>query len=446
MSDERQLVALLGRHARPISSLSEDLQPLLDLTRGARCVLVGEASHGTHEFYRYRAEITRRLIVEQGFAAVAVEADFPDAYRVNRYVRGLGADQDAEEALRGFRRFPSWIWRNAEVLDFVGWLRAENDARAPRDRVGFYGLDLYSLHGSMSAVVDYLERANPEAAERARQRYGCFDAFDPTPEGYGYGAYLGLSPDCEGQVVAQLRELQEQRHRILVHDGVAADDEFFQAEQNARVVRDAEEYYRTMFAGRTSSWNLRDTHMMNTLEALFEHLRRLGQPPAVVVWAHNSHVGDARATEVAGEGEINLGQLCRERYSEQARLIGFSTHSGTVTAAGDWGRSPERMQIRGALPGSHEDLCHRLGRPRFVLLSRDLRGEGHTLGLDEPRLQRAIGVVYRPETERVSHYYHARAVSQFDAWIHVDRTRALEPLERFGRKSREVPETFPSGL
>jgi erythromycin esterase-like protein len=448
MSDDHRLLSALDRCSRPFSGASRDLLPLLDLTRGARCVLIGEASHGTHEFYTSRAELTRRLIVEQGFTAVVAEADWPDAYRVNRYVRGEGADADAEEALRDFRRFPAWMWRNSATLDFVGWLRTINERRAHQDQVGFYGLDLYSLHSSMDAVLAYLDRADPEAAGRARERYACFDHFERSPEGYGYGAYLGLSGDCERQVVNQLLELRQQRERLLRRDGLVAADEYFHAEQNARVVKNAEQYYRALFAGRTSSWNLRDGHMADTLDALLGHLGNRRSEPKIVVWAHNSHVGDARATEVGDEGELNVGQLCRQRYPESTVLIGFSTHSGTVMAAADWGQPPQRMQIRPALPGSYEDLFHQLIKSSFLLLSRDVRAAGPALAaLDEPRLQRAIGVVYRPQSERASHYYHARLCSQFDALIHIDRTRALEPLERkLPAPKLDVAETYPSGL
>jgi erythromycin esterase-like protein len=441
-----QLASAIARAARPFTFAAQDFDPLLELTAGASCVLIGEATHGTHEFYRYRAELTKRLMVEQGFVAVAAEADWPDAYRVNRYVRGLGSDGDAEEALRDFRRFPTWMWRNADVLDFVGWLREHNDARPPHEKAGFYGLDLYSLHGSIAAVLDYLDKSDAAAAARARERYACFEHYGAEPESYGYGSGLGLTPDCEREVIGQLVELQQKRDSMLRRDGIMAEDEHFQAEQNARVVKDAEEYYRSMFAGRVSTWNLRDTHMADTLDALLAHLGRRFAQPKVIVWAHNSHVGDARATEVGAEGELNVGQLTRERHGRETVLIGFSTHTGTVTAASDWGLPAERKQVQPALPGSYEDLFHRVGSASFLLRPRDL--DEHTMtDLVEPRLQRAIGVVYRPQTERVSHYYHARLPRQFDAMIHIDRTRALEPLERATSwRSDDAPETFPSGM
>jgi erythromycin esterase-like protein len=445
MSNEDVLLSAIVGSAHPFAS-APDFEPILDLTRSASSVLLGEASHGSHEFYRQRAELTKRLIVEQGAVAVAIEGDWPDAYRVNRYVRGLGSDADAEEALSGFRRFPTWMWRNSDVLDFVGWLREHNDALPPERKVGFYGLDLYSLHGSIDAVLAYLAKVDASAAERARDRYACFEHFGREPEGYGYATGLGLSPSCEQDVVSQLVELQQQRERSLRRDGLAAEDEYFQAEQNARVVKDAEEYYRSMFGGVDSTWNLRDRHMADTLAALKGHLAPRFSQPKVVVWAHNSHVGDARATEQGTDGQVTLGQLVREQEHAQTVLIGFSTFQGTVTAASNWDHPAERKVVRPGLPSSYEELFHRTGMPGFSLRLGDLGGASVQAALDEPRLQRAIGVVYKPETERLSHYYHVKLRQQFDALIHIDRTRAVEPLERSARKRGEAPETYPSGM
>jgi erythromycin esterase-like protein len=298
----------------------------------------------------------------------------------------------------------------------------------------------------MKAVVEYLERVDPEAAKRARYRYSCFEHFGEDPQAYGYASSFGISPDCEREVVAQLVELRRQREALLRRDGMAAEDEQFAAEQNARVVKDAEEYYREMFRGRISSWNLRDSHMADTMDALLDHLSRGRAAEAkIAVWAHNSHVGDARATEVGEAGELNIGQLARERHPGESRLIGFSTFSGTVTAASEWGGPAERKNVRPALPGSYEALFHRVGLPSFLLQLTEL---GEAAGaLREPRLERAIGVVYLPETERLSHYFHARLPEQFDAMFHVDRTRAIEPLERTAEWERgEAPETFPFGV
>jgi len=442
-SSDRDLAKALTPFVRPLRALMSDFDPLLELASGARCVLIGEASHGTHDFYRQRAQLTKRLIVELGFTAVAAEADFPDAYRVNRYVRGLGNDTNGSQALQDFRRFPAWMWRNADVLDFVGWLRDFNSAHAPSDSVGFYGLDLYSLHASIAAVLGYLDKTDKESARRARDRYSCFDHFGSDPQDYGMRTALGLSADCESAVLAQLLELRDQRARLT--EGPAGAEEHFQAEQNARVVKNAEEYYRAMFRGSVASWNLRDQHMADTLESLLQMPDRV-RPSKVVVWAHNSHVGDARATELTQQGELNLGQLARQRFGSEVVLIGFSTYHGTVTAASDWGEPAQRMVVRPGLEHSYESLFHELNYPGFLLrnsdLSQELRQE-----LNEPRLQRAIGVVYRPESERRSHYYYSSLPEQYDALLHIDRTRALEPLEaRSAPTELDVAETFPSGL
>jgi erythromycin esterase-like protein len=438
------LAHAIAEAAMPLRGGDADLDPLLDLVGDARLVLIGEASHGTHEFYAMRASLTRRLIRERSFNAVAAEADWPDAYRVNRYVRGIGNDGDAAEALADFRRFPQWMWRNADVLDFVGWLRDENDHKEAREKVGFYGLDLYSLHASIGAIVAYLEQRDPELAKRAKARYGCFEPFGEDPELYARATGLGLSPDCEREVVEQLRDLRARRGELLARDGLVAEDEQFAAEQNARVVANAEEYYRSMFKGSVATWNLRDTHMANTLDALATHVSR-SRTAKIVVWAHNSHLGDARATEMGAMGELNLGQLCRERHAGEAVLIGFSTYTGTVTAASDWDEPADRKRVRPGLPGSYEALFHATGVPGFLLSLRDL-GEAAG-GLREPRLQRAIGVIYRPDTERQSHYFRSSLPSQFDAMIHIDETRAIEPMERTARwAAGEMPETYPTGL
>ena len=437
------LIDTLRESAHPLTGAARDYDPLLRLIGDARFVLLGEASHGTHEFYKARADITRRLITEKGFNAVAVEADWPDAYRVNCYVRGAGDDETAEEALSGFKRFPTWMWRNSDVVDFVEWLHERNDGLPPDARqAGFYGLDLYSLYTSIEAVLGYLEKIDPESAKRARYRYACFEHFGEDTQAYGYAASFGLSPSCETEVVNELVELQRNAASYARRDGRLAEDEFFYAEQNARVVKDAEQYYRTMFTGRVSSWNLRDSHMTETLEALVEHLERTAGPAKIVVWEHNSHLGDARATEMGRAGEHNVGQLVRQRHGRDAVLIGFATYNGTVTAASDWDSPAERKNVRPALPGSYEALFHSFGLPRFSLALRD--GGELATGLREPRLERAIGVIYRPETERVSHYFQARLADQFDAVIHFDETRAVEPLERTAEwETGEAPETFP---
>lgn len=423
---------------------------LEELIGDARIVLIGESSHGTHEFYAARAEITKWLITAKGFCAVAAEADWPDAYRVNRYVRGLGEDQTADAALSGFQRFPAWMWRNTVVAGFVDWLRAHNRDRRSDDRrqTGFYGLDLYSLHRSIDEVITYLDTVDPVAAERARARYACFDhACADDGQAYGFGAAFGAGPSCEGEAVEQLIEMQRDAANYVQRDGPVAEDELFYALQNAQTVRNAEEYYRTMFSGRVSSWNIRDRHMAQTLEALLAHADRgrdADAPARIVVWAHNSHVGDARATEMAGDGQLTLGQLVRERHNDQVRLIGFSTYSGTVTAASEWGGPAERKVVRPALPGSIEDLFHATGKPAFLVPMPAVPAADP---LEAVRLGRAIGVIYQPATERQSHYFHVRPTDQFDAIIHIDQTRALEPLEVTSLWiAGQTPETYPSGL
>jgi erythromycin esterase-like protein len=337
------------------------------------------------------------------------------------------------------------MWRNAVVLDFVGWLREHNDRLGDeRAKTGFYGLDLYSLHRSMREVVAYLERVDPAAAARARQRYACFDHFSGDDgQAYGFAAAFGAGESCEQAVVEQLVDLQRHALEYARRDGLIAEDELFYAQLNARVVKAAEEYYRSMFGGRVPSWNLRDRHMVDTLEALADHLRRQrGESPKVVVWAHNSHVGDARATEVSTSGELNVGQLVRERHPADCRLVGFTTYTGTVTAADDWGGPAQRKWVRPALPESVEELFHEAGEKGFLVAF----GGGSRVAevLRSARLERAIGVVYRPETERPSHYFRARPADQFDAVIHVDETRAVEPLERTGQwEEGEVPELYP---
>jgi erythromycin esterase-like protein len=335
------------------------------------------------------------------------------------------------------------MWRNTVVVEFIEWLRAYNDGRSPADaKVGFYGLDLYSLHASMKAVLRYLERVDPQAAKRARERYSCFDHFGEDTQAYGLMTRLNLSKSCEQEVLNQLVELRRRAPDYAGHDGRADEDELFSAEQNARLVKNAEAYYRTMFLEEVSSWNLRDRHMAETLEELVPYLDRNGRRAKIAVWEHNSHLGDARATDMTRRGELNVGQLTREKYGDDAVLVGFSTYQGTVTAATDWGSAAERKQVRPALPGSYEAVFHAADSKRFLLTWRD--NDVLAASLSAPRLERAIGVIYRPETERQSHYFHARLPDQFDAVLHFDETRAVKPLETSAEwEAGEVPETFP---
>jgi len=439
----RYLASSARSAARPFNAVREDLAELPERITSAAAISIGEASHGTQDFYHLRASITKHLIQHHGLTAVAVEADWPDAYRVNRFVRGEGEDSDANSALSGFEQFPAWMWRNTEVLSFVRWLREWNDEH-PKSKVGFYGLDLYSLGTSIRAVIEYLDKVDPDAATRARARYSCFDHFAADSHAYGYAVSAGIIEPCEDGVVTQLLDLRAKAVAYANRDGRVADDEFFFAEQNALLAKNAEEYYRAMFRGRHSSWNVRDCHMADMFDALVRHLgRHNGTKPKIAVWAHNSHLGDARATEMGERGEINVGQLLRERYGDGAQSIGFTTYDGTVTAARDWDAAAERKLVRPALDGSIEALLHAVGMPQFILDLHDQR----LAGLTTPLLERAIGVIYRPQTERQSHYFHARVEEQFDALIHVDRSTALVPLEPSPHwYHEEVPETYPSGL
>lgn len=426
---EAAATSLLGRES--------DFDALLDRIADAPLVLLGEATHGTHEFYAERVRLTRRLVEEKGFTAVAVEADWPDAARVHRFVQGR-SDDDPRTALADFRRFPRWMWRNRDVLELVGWLHEHN--RGPVPPVGFYGLDLYSLHASIDAVLAYLERVDPDAARRARWRYACFDHYGEDSQAYGYAATFGMSGTCEDEVVGQLVDLRRRAAEYAARDGRVAEDDYFFAEQNARLVKGAEQYYRTMFRGSVASWNVRDTHMADTLDALVDHVGRRG-PAKVVVWAHNSHVGDARATQMGDSGEVNLGQLVRQRHPSRVFDLGFTTHAGSVTAASEWDGPAEGKTIRPSLAGSWEHLLHRTGLGRFLVFTEDAPA-----AFGGTRLERAIGVIYRPETERISHYFDARLRDQFDAVIHVDVTSALQPLD--ARSTVEVGEeaTFPTGV
>ena len=437
------IVEIVKEHAIRVN-LETAAQRLLDaIEPRVSLVMIGEATHGTHEFYRIRADLTRALIQHRGFTCVMAEADWPDAYRANRWVRLSGDDQTAEEALADFTRFPRWMWRNREVVRFLRWLRAENAGRSADTRVGFYGLDLYSLHRSMARVIEYLEKVDPAAAGQARRGYACFDVFGDDVQLYGYEASLRLERSCEDEVVEQLVELRRRAAEYAARDGRIAADEYFAAEQNARVVCDAEAYYRAMFRGGAESWNLRDRHMMATLDALLAHSARQGRPARAIVWAHNSHLGDARATSLAGLGELNLGQLARERYGDACCAIGMTTHDGEVTAAHEWEEPAALRTVRPSLPGSYERLFHDTGLAAFML---QLSTSDLARALVGPRLQRAIGVLYRPETERASHYFSARLPEQFHLLVHVDRTRALEPLEKWGRHEVDLPETYPTGV
>ena len=434
-SDEEILVQNLADAAESFASIdAADLNPLMERIGSARIVLLGEATHGTSEFYRMRERITRDLVVKQGFRFVAIEADWPDAARVDHYVRHFRYPPSEWTA---FARFPTWMWRNTEVRDFVSWLRKHNGSIERNERTAFHGLDLYSLYDSIRSVLNYLDEVDPQSAKVARERYGCLTPWQRDPATYGHAALTGSYPTCESHVVRALTDLLAKRRIYVEHDG----ERFLDAEQNARLVANAERYYRIMYYGSRASWNLRDSHMFETLKNLYTFY---GPDSKAVVWAHNSHVGNAGATEMAARGEYNLGQLCRREFGELAYIVGFGTHSGTVAAASEWDGPMEIETIRPALPNSYEQLCHATGLARFML---GLRGRGDLCGptgLGKERLERAIGVIYRPETELASHYFRASLPQQFDEYIWFDNTSAVTPLETAEIKG--LPDTYPFGV
>jgi erythromycin esterase-like protein len=409
---------------------------MFDRFGDARVVLLGEASHGTSEFYRARAAVSRRLIERHGLSIVAVEADWPDAATIDRYVRHR---EKREGEMRAFERFPTWMWRNAEVDDFIRWLRRHNGARSYEQMAGYYGLDLYNLNASMRAVIDFLEKEDPEAAKIARRRYGCMEPWADNPATYGRMAIFEGYARCEIPVMEMMRDLMKRNF-----EGLSAEcDEWLDAAANARLVKNAEAYYRVMYEGAEESWNLRDTHMFETLNQLLE---AKGPDSKAIVWAHNSHIGNAAHTDMGKRrGELNIGQLCKERFDAKARLIGFGTHTGKVAAADDWDMPMKIKRVRPSLEGSYERMSHDSEVSRFLL---DLRAEeiGRDINeaLMEPRLERFIGVIYRPETERWSHYSECVLPRQFDGWAWFDETEAVTPLPGEMRPGED--ETYPFGL
>lgn len=439
---DKDTITHLRKYVHPLTDTITNLDPLFDRIGDASLVLLGEATHGTHEFYAVRAAITKRLVTEKKFTFIAIEGDWPDAYHVHRYIHGRVQYKNATAALADFKRFPAWMWRNHEIVRLVQWLHTYNKtAKVP---VGFYGLDLYSLHRSMAVVIDALEKIDPRFAQRARERYSCFDSF-VDPQQYGYFATLYPSQSCKEAAMAQLLELHKKEQELFKNDAVVRFEEKRYIEQNARVVQNAEHYYRSMFEGDPAhSWNIRDNHMMETLVSLMPFEHHDVQPPKGIVWAHNSHIGDARATQMASVGELNLGQLVRERYGQQAVLVGFTTYTGTVSAASKWSGSVERKRVRPALDTSYEALFHQLQIPNFLVMTND---PAIAPLLTAERLERAIGVVYAPHTERESHYFYANIAKQFDVIIHNDTTHAVEPLDKTAAwEQGELPETYPFGV
>jgi protein-L-isoaspartate(D-aspartate) O-methyltransferase len=432
--DDTELTKAIALSCEKFTDIeSADLGPLLDRIGDARVVLIGEATHGTSEFYRMRARITRELIERKGFSFVAIEGDWPDAARVDHYVRH--AERPPSE-WTAFARFPVWMWRNQETRAFVDWLRLRNSGLEPERRAAFHGLDLYSLYSSIRSVLGYLDEVDPHTARVARLRYGCLTPWQTDPATYGHAALTGRYRSCEDSVVAVLKDLREKEQAYAEYDG----ERFLDAAQNALLVTNAEQYYRIMYYGSRASWNLRDQHMFDTLMNLLKHH---GPESKGIVWAHNSHVGDASATEMSKRGEHNIGQLCKEHFGRGAYSIGFGTASGTVAAATDWDGPMLIKSVRPAIDNSYERLCHESGEPQFLLplyngASASIRG------LSKPRLERAIGVIYRPETERESHYFQAVLPEQFDEYIWFDWTRAVTPLVTGELKG--MPDTYPFGL
>lgn len=430
-----ELVKLLRRSAEhlPAPERAEEFGALFDHLGDAKVVLLGEATHGTSEFYRARAAITRRLIEKHGFTIVAVEADWPDAARIDRYVRHRQPEPSREQA---FARFPTWMWRNVEVREFVDWLRAYNEGRQPGQQVEFRGLDVYSLGRSIASVLAYLDKVDPEQAKAARERYACLTPWQSDPARYGQAVLSGRNT-CEDAAVQQLRELLERQLDYAENDP----EGFFDAAQNARIVRAAEQYYRIMYRGSTESWNLRDRHMFNTLQAV---MQTRGPKAKAIVWAHNSHVGNAAATAMGWAGEFNIGELCRTAYGEDARMIGFGTDRGTVAAASNWDEPMEIKTVRPARSDSYEWVFRETGIARSLTdWTPFSRGELRE-ALSIQRLERAIGVIYRPESELLSHYFEAVLPEQFDAFVWFEQTRAVTPLGQ--EMPGSVPDTYPFGL
>ncbi|AUH72009.1 erythromycin esterase family protein [Legionella sainthelensi] len=430
MSDDalQKLLEELNHSAIPLEDRGEDYAAVIKQIGAARFVMIGEASHGTHEFYQARINVSQRLIKEHGFMAIAIEGDWPDVYRVHRYLQGDGNANQSECSLAAFKRFPTWMWRNTTLPPFLEWLRKHNDDLPPAQKIGFYGLDLYSLNASMQAVIDFLNKVDPQAAKRAKQRYACFDHMHQDPQMYGYLIQAGVKKSCIHEAITQLIDLQHHAFDYVHRNGIAAEDEYFFATQNARLVKNAENYYRSMLEGRVSTWNIRDRHMAETLNVLADHLEtRFNKPAKIIIWAHNSHIGDARATEMGERNEFNLGQLVREQYDNHSYSLGFSTYKGTVRAASDWGGAGQKKQVTPGLPGSYEHLFHHVKYENFFLSLLKEEKLEHYLKI--PRLQRAIGVIYRPDTERYSHYFFTQLPYQFDGLIHFDKTSAVQPLK-----------------
>ncbi|CAF0823269.1 unnamed protein product [Didymodactylos carnosus] len=472
-SNQRAIQLILQYAKQLRTKVPGDFDPILSAIGDAKVVMIGEASHGTHEFYDNRAELTKRLIKEKGFTVLACEADWPCAWKVNQWVKGVSTNEkNAEEALGEFLRFPRWMWRNKVVQEFITWLKAHNEmVKDRKQKTGFYGIDLYSLQASRDEVIKYLEKVDGELAKKAKKNYGCFDRY-PTEESYGYSSALGLSLGCEKEAITILKQMLAKHASTMAQNKSQDDyDDSFYAMENAKIVKEAEKYYRHMFEGGEITWNIRDTHMVECLQDLLKHI---GDGAKAVIWAHNSHLGDGRETESKRSKEVNIGQLVRQRFGlENTFNIGFTTYTGSVTAADSWDMDPEFKRVKPSLKDSHEYLLHEAlitsdtknakshlaSNGQYYLLFRsnskqqeDTNSISKELNdlLHEKRLERAIGVIYRPNTERQSHYFDAHLSTQFDCVIHIETTTALEPLETHPQwiqgKTDHVPDTFPMNV
>lgn len=424
-NQQSSLINTIRNTVNPLSNDPKSYYPLLDRIADAHFVLLGEATHGTSQFYAARAQITSLLIKEKGFNVIAVEADFPEVQPINQFLKDSQFRKSTAECLDGFKRFPIWMWKNKEMLSFIEQLKDINLQKPPEKKIAFYGMDLYSMYSSIEAVISYLDKVDPDAAQMAKKRYACFYRYGSDDDSYGQ-AMSYVKENCQKQVVDQLIELQKKRNEYLQENSLQGNEELFYAEQNAKVAKDAEQYYREMFSRRAKTWNLRDLHMADMVDEVSNHVKKISGTSKIVVWAHNSHVGNALATEFSESEELSLGQLVLFRHWGDAYLVGLTTYNGTVAAASQWGAKVEKKTLNPALDGSYEELFHNTDIKSFMLDFNDLPSDLNTF--KQNHLERSVGVVYTPESERVSHYFNARMADQFHAVIHIDRTSAVEPL------------------
>ncbi|MFN7039226.1 MAG: erythromycin esterase family protein [Alphaproteobacteria bacterium] len=435
-------------YIQSINNIKNDLEPLIENIGDSRFVLIGEETHGTHEFYDIRAKISKKLIEEKGFDAIAIEGDWPDTYKVNRYIKGDSFIDNSLDALEGFQRFPTWMWRNKVTLEFIEWLYKYNSNSKLTDRIGFYGLDLYSINKSIEEVINLLANIDVNEATKAIKRYSCFNQYKENIQDYGLSNFLKISPSCQEQVIQQLSEIQSKIYSY-VQEGNLTYSEYFNIEQNAILIKNAEKYYRTIYKSKVESWNIRDSHMVEILENIDKYISAEKFKEAkIIVWAHNSHIGDARATQMGKDfKEFNIGQLLKEKYEEEAYSVGLFTNKGTVTAASTWDGEVERKFINPALEDSYEYFFSKFNIPNFLLNIKNNNTGNVKNIIPQNILERAIGVVYLPKTERSSHYFYADLAEQFDSVIYLENTSALQPLEYHALWHKgEVFETFPSGL